>query len=253
MEHFRTGAAYTESAADAPPRSGAGCAGGDSPSPMVEIPSAERLRVIEVYASIQGESTFAGLPCVFIRLAGCNLRCTWCDSEWTFTGGAHRSIDDVLAEASAFGVNLVEVTGGEPLVHRQAIPLMERLLARGHTVLLETSGSRDIGPVPPGVHVILDLKPPDSGELSANLWSNLPKLRAKDEVKFVLASRRDYEWARDVVAEHRLAERCSVLFSVAFGLVSPADVVAWMLEDHVPARFQIQMHKAIWPPQQRGV
>lgn len=220
---------------------------------MTVIPSAERLRVIEVYVSIQGESTFAGLPCVFVRLAGCNLRCTWCDSEWTFTGGEHRSIDDVLAEASAFGVNLVEVTGGEPLVHRQAIPLMERLLARGHTVLLETSGSRDIGPVPPGVHVILDLKPPDSGEVAANLWSNLEKLAAKDEVKFVLASRRDYEWARDVVAEHRLAERCTVLFSVAFGLVEPADVVAWMLADHVPARFQIQMHKVVWPPQQRGV
>ncbi|GDX82519.1 7-carboxy-7-deazaguanine synthase [Deltaproteobacteria bacterium] len=220
---------------------------------MVEIPSAERLRVIEVYVSIQGESTFAGLPCVFVRLAGCNLRCTWCDSEWTFTGGAHRSIDDVLAEVSAFGVNLVEVTGGEPLVHRQAIPLMERLLSRGHTVLLETSGSRDIAPVPPGVHVILDLKPPDSGEVGANLWSNIEKLRAKDEVKFVLASRRDYEWARDAVAEHRLAERCTVLFSVAFGLVSPADVVAWMLADHVPARFQIQMHKVVWPPQQRGV
>ncbi len=220
---------------------------------MTEIPAAERLRVIEVYASIQGESTFAGLPCVFVRLAGCNLRCTWCDSEWTFTGGEHRSIDAVVAEASAFGINLVEVTGGEPLVHRQAIPLMERLLAAGHTVLLETSGSRDIGPVPPGVHVILDLKPPDSGEEAANLWSNIPKLAAKDEVKFVLASRRDYEWARDKVAEHRLDTQSTVLFSVAFGHVQPADVVAWMLEDRVPARFQIQMHKVIWTAEQRRV
>ena len=220
---------------------------------MDAIPPDERLRVIEVYTSVQGESSFAGLPCVFVRLAGCNLRCTWCDSEWTFRGGEHRSIDDVVAEVGAAGVNLVEVTGGEPLVHRQAIPLMERLLARGHTVLLETSGSRDISAVPVGVHVILDLKPPDSGEVEANLWSNLPLLRASDEVKFVLASRRDYEWARDVVAEHRLAESVSVLFSTAFGLVDPADVVAWMLADHVPARFQIQMHKVIWPADARRV
>jgi len=220
---------------------------------MAEIPVAERLRVVEVYTSVQGESTFAGLPCTFVRLAGCNLRCTWCDSTWTFTGGTPRAIDDVVAEVAAAGVPLVEVTGGEPLVHKQAIPLMERLLAAGHTVLLETSGSRDIGPVPPGVHVILDLKPPDSGEERANLWSNIEKLRAKDEVKFVLASRRDYEWARDVVARHALAARCTVLFSVAFGHVAPADVVAWMLADKVPARFQVQMHKVIWPPEQRGV
>ena len=220
---------------------------------MADIPSAERLRVIEVYASIQGESTFAGLPCVFVRLAGCNLRCTWCDSTWTFKGGEPRSIDDVVAKVARFGIGLVEVTGGEPLVHRQAIPLMERLLAAGHTVLLETSGSRDIGPVPSGVHVILDLKPPDSGEERANLWANIPKLKSIDEVKLVLASRRDYEWARDVVARESLAARCTVLFSVAFGHVAAADVVEWMLQDKVPARFQVQMHKVIWPPEQRGV
>ncbi len=220
---------------------------------MDEIPPDERLRVIEVYASVQGESTFAGLPCTFVRLAGCNLRCRWCDSVYTFTGGERRSIDDVVAEVAGLGVQLVELTGGEPLVHRQAIPLMERLLARGHTVLLETSGSRDIGPVPDPVRIILDLKPPDSGEVAANLWSNIPKLRAKDEVKFVIASRRDYEWSRDVVREHGLAARVSVLFSVAFGEVQPADVVAWMLADAVPARFQLQMHKFIWPHAARGV
>ncbi len=225
----------------------------DSPQPVADIPADERLRVIEVYTSVQGESTWAGLPCVFVRLAGCNLRCVWCDSEWTFTGGEHRAIGDVLAEVAATGVNLVEVTGGEPLVHRQAIPLMERLLARGHTVLLETSGSRDIAPVPDGVHVILDLKPPDSGEVEANLWSNLQHLQRGDEVKFVLASRRDYEWAVQVVREHALADRCEVLFSVAFGLVAAADVVAWMLADRVPARFQVQMHKVIWPPDARRV
>jgi 7-carboxy-7-deazaguanine synthase len=218
------------------------------------IPLDERLRVIEVYASIQGESTWAGVPCVFVRLAGCNLRCTWCDSTFTFTGGEARAIDDVVEEVCATGIPLVEITGGEPLVHRQAIPLMERLIARGKTLLLETSGSRDIGPVPPEVHVILDLKPPDSGEERANLWSNVPKLRRKDEVKFVLASRRDYEWAREKVCEHQLdAKVGAVLFSPAAGLVDPAELVAWILEDHLPVRYNAQLHKYIWPPTQRGV
>lgn len=220
---------------------------------MSAIPADERLRVIEVYTSVQGESSFVGLPCVFVRLAGCNLRCTWCDSTYTFTGGEPRAIDDVVAEVVATGVPLVEVTGGEPLVHRQAIPLMQRLCDRGLTVLLETSGSRDIGPVPAPVHVILDLKCPDSGEERANLWTNLPKLRKKDEVKFVIASRRDYEWARDVVREHALDQRCQVLFSPVFGAVEPKDIVAWMLGDHVPARFQVQLHKVVWPPHERGV
>lgn len=218
-----------------------------------EIPASERLRLIEVYTSIQGESTFAGLACVFVRLAGCNLRCTWCDSVFTFTGGHHRSIDDVVAEVVATGIDLVEVTGGEPLVHRQAIPLMQRLVDAGKTVLLETSGSRDIADVPSAVHIILDLKPPDSGEEAANRWENLPLLGAKDEVKFVIASRRDYEWSREVVRAHSLDARSTVLFSTAFGLVNPADVVAWMLEDGVPARFQMQMHKQIWKPDERGV
>ncbi|MFZ5480775.1 MAG: radical SAM protein [Myxococcota bacterium] len=220
---------------------------------MTALPRDATVRLVEVYASVQGESTFAGLPCVFVRLAGCNLRCTWCDSTFTFTGGEWRAIDAVVDEACAYGIDLVEVTGGEPLVHRQAVTLMERLVARGKTVLLETSGSRDIGPVPPAVHVILDLKPPDSGEERANLWSNVEKLRRKDEVKIVIASRRDYEWARQKIGEHRLADRCTVLLSPAWGLVDPKDVVAWMLEDRLPARFQVQMHKVIWPPDQRGV
>lgn len=218
------------------------------------IPVDERLRIIEVYASVQGESSWVGVPCVFVRLAGCNLRCTWCDSVFTFTGGVARAIDEVVDAVGALGIDLVEVTGGEPLVHRQAIPLMERLVARGHTVLLETSGSRDIGPVPPEVRVILDLKPPDSGEAGANLWSNIDRLRRKDEVKFVIASRADYEWSRDRLAEHGLAARCgSVLFSPAWGLVDPADLVAWILADRLPVRFQVQMHKYVWPPAERGV
>jgi 7-carboxy-7-deazaguanine synthase len=219
----------------------------------MDIPIDERLRVIEVYPSVQGESTFVGRPCVFVRLAGCNLRCTWCDSEFTFTGGAHRSIDAVVEEATGHGIDLVEVTGGEPLVHKQAIPLMQRLLDRGHTVLLETSGSRDISAVPDGVHIIMDLKPPDSGEVASNLMSNLDALDGQDELKFVLASRRDYEWSRDLIRAHKLEGRFPLLLSPATGLVEPADIVEWMLEDGLDARFQLQLHKHIWPADARGV
>ncbi|HND31313.1 MAG TPA: radical SAM protein [Myxococcota bacterium] len=217
------------------------------------IPLESRIRLIEVYASVQGESTWVGVPCVFVRLAGCNLRCTWCDSTFTFKGGQHRTIDEVLDEVAAFGIPLVEVTGGEPLVHRQAIPLMARLLERGHTVLLETSGSRDISQVPEGVHIILDLKPPDSGEERANLWTNIPLLKSKDEVKFVIASRRDYEWAREKLRSYSLDQRCTVLFSPVFGQVAPLDLVSWIMEDRLPVRFQLQLHKVLWPPDQRGV
>lgn len=213
-----------------------------------------RLRVSEVYASVQGESTHVGKLCVFVRLTGCNLRCRWCDSEFTFTGGTHRDLEDVAQQAHAFGIHTIELTGGEPLVQRGAIPLMARLLELGHEVLLETSGSRDITDVPEGVHIILDLKAPDSGEVAANLWSNIPLLRRKDEVKFVLASRADYEWARAAIAEHDLARRVgAVLISPAWGLVNPADLAAWMVEDRLPARLQIQLHKVVWDPMARGV
>lgn len=229
------------------------------------------LRVIEIYLSVQGESTFVGVPCVFIRLAGCNLRCTWCDSTYTFTGGEQRTVESIVAETLKFDVPLVELTGGEPLVHRNAIPLMAALVAAGRTVLLETSGSRDIGEVPEPVHVILDLKPPDSGEERANLWSNIQKLRRKDEVKFVIASRRDFEWSRDRVREHALDERVgAVLFSPVWGepatperpgapggpprsSVDPKTLVAWILEERLPVRFQLQMHKVVWPAAERGV
>lgn len=158
-----------------------------------------------------------------------------------------------MEEVSALGIEMVEVTGGEPLVHHQAIGLMQGLLDRGHRVLLETSGSRDISKVPEKVHIILDLKPPDSGEERSNLWSNIPLLRSKDEVKFVLASRRDYEWAREKVREHRLHERCSVLFSCAFGKVKPTEVTDWILQDRLAVRFQLQLHKILWDPEARGV
>ncbi len=220
---------------------------------MATIPIDERLRVIEVYTSVQGESTWAGVPCTFVRLAGCNLRCTWCDSEFTFTGGEHRSIDSVIAEVSAAGVHLVEVTGGEPLVHRQAIPLMQRLVDAGHTVLLETSGSISIAEVPDPVHVILDLKAPDSGEDHANLWENVALLRPHHEIKLVLASRRDYEWARRVIGEHDLASRSTVVLSPAWGLLDAAELVDWMLADQVPARLGLQLHKVVWDRDARGV
>lgn len=211
----------------------------------------ERLRITEVYASIQGESTHAGKPCVFVRLTGCNLRCTWCDSAFTFQGGVVRAVGDVIDEAAAFGIPTVEVTGGEPLLQPASIPLMAGLLDRGHEVLLETSGSLPIDAVPPEVRIILDLKPPDSGEVERNLWANLELLLPHHEVKIVVASRADYEWARGVIHEHAIADRCTVLISPAWGLVAAADLVAWMLEDRLPARFNFQLHKAIWDPEAR--
>jgi 7-carboxy-7-deazaguanine synthase len=223
------------------------------PSPKSTIPKERRLRITEIYASIQGESTHVGKPCVFVRLTGCNLRCTWCDSEFTFTGGTHMDIDDVVAKAHEFGVHTVEVTGGEPLAQKNAIPLMEALLARGHEVLLETSGSLPIAPVPDAVHVIMDLKAPDSGEEAANLWENIDALAPNDEVKFVLASRRDYDWAAEVVGRYDLSARCCVLFSPVWGSIEPQDLVAWVLQDGLDVRVQLQLHKVIWPADAQGV
>lgn len=217
------------------------------------IASTDRLRLSELYVSVQGESTHAGKPCVFVRLTGCNLRCTWCDSTFTFTGGATHHIDDVVAQAHSHGLRTIEITGGEPLLQKNVIPLMQRLLDLGHEVLLETSGSLPIDDVPEGVHIIMDLKPPASGEVARNRWENLPLLRAKDEVKIVVASREDYEWARQAIAEHRINERCPVLLSSAWGKVDSRDLVKWMLEDKVPARLNVQVHKYIWDPEATGV
>jgi len=217
------------------------------------IPRDERVRITEIYASVQGESTHAGRPCVFVRLTGCNLRCTWCDSVYTFTGGTVMRLGDVVDQAHAFGVHAVEITGGEPLLQPTVIPLMQRLLDLGHDVLLETSGSLSIADVPDGVHVILDLKPPGSGEVEANLWENLDLVDAGDEVKIVLASRADYEWARDVIRERRIDQKCVVLLSPAWGLVDPKDLVAWILEDALPVRLNLQIHKYVWGPEKIGV
>lgn len=215
--------------------------------------TSQSVRITEIYASVQGESTHVGKPCVFVRLTGCNLRCTWCDSEYTFTGGQWRTIDEIVAEAHGMGIHTVEITGGEPLVQKGAITIMERLLALGHEVLLETSGSRSIEPVPDDVHIIMDLKCPDSGEEAANLWENIEHLQSNDEVKFVLASRKDYEWARSVVKTHALDAKCVCLFSPAWGLLEAKTLVDWIMEDGLNVRFQLQIHKVVWPAEQTGV
>lgn len=218
-------------------------------------PRAQSLVIYEIYTSVQGEATWAGVPCTFVRLAGCPLRCTYCDTEYAFYGGKRRLIADVIREVNDLGIPVVEVTGGEPLAQPQCPALLRALLDAGHTVLLETSGAYTTAEVPEGVHVILDMKCPSSGEQSRNDYSNLERLRSSDEVKFVMGTREDYEFARDLARQHRLWERCrAVLFSPVFGAIEPRDIVAWMLDDQLTwARFQLQMHKFIWPPDQRGV
>jgi len=213
-----------------------------------------RVRVNEIFYSIQGESTWAGCPCVFVRLTGCNLRCAWCDTEYAFYEGRQMEIGEVAAKVESFGCGLVEITGGEPLLQQGVHPLIETLLARGHAVMIETSGERDISVLDPRVVRIMDLKCPASGESERNRWSNLEHLTTRDEVKFVVADRRDYEWAREVIRTHRLAERVNaVLLSPVFGQLAPSDLAAWILSDRLPVRMQLQMHKHIWPPTTRGV
>lgn len=210
------------------------------------------LRITEIFHSIQGESSHSGRPCAFVRLAGCNLRCVWCDSEYTFTGGEKMSLDDVVARVAGYGCRLVEVTGGEPLAQPEALDLIRRLCDDGYEVLVETSGSIDVAPVDPRATIVMDLKCPGSGEESKNRWENLEILRPRDEIKFVLADRGDYEWARDVVARHRL-DRWVVLFSPVWGRLDMRSLAEWMLADRVPARLQTQLHKHIWGAEARGV
>jgi 7-carboxy-7-deazaguanine synthase len=215
---------------------------------------ADSLVVHEIYASIQGESTFAGLPCVFVRLTGCNLRCTWCDTTQAFHGGRRMSRAAVLAETLAFSVPLVELTGGEPLLQPAAFPLLTELCDAGRTVLVETSGAADVSRVDPRVHKIMDLKAPGSGESHHNRWSNLEHLTAHDELKFVLADRVDYEWMRDVIRARGLDQRVpKLLASTVWGKLAPKDLVQWVLEDHLPVRVQVQLHKVIWGADTVGV
>jgi 7-carboxy-7-deazaguanine synthase len=213
-----------------------------------------RVRVNEIFHSIQGESSWAGHPCVFVRLTGCNLRCTWCDTPYAFYEGRQMEVGAVIAEVERFGCRLAEITGGEPLLQRGVYPLIDALLAREFTVMIETSGERDVSALDPRVIKIMDLKCPASAECDRNRWSNLAHLTARDEIKFVLADRRDYEWARAVIGEYQLAERVkAVLMSPVFGQIDPAHLAAWILADRLPVRLQLQIHKHIWSPTARGV
>jgi 7-carboxy-7-deazaguanine synthase len=212
------------------------------------------LKVNEIYLSIQGESTWAGLPCLFLRLTACDLRCTYCDTEYAFYEGKKRSSAEVLDEMLSYDTPLMEITGGEPLLQKNVLPLMTALCDAGRTVLIETSGAHDISRIDPRVHRIMDLKTPSSGMCDRNLYANIPHLRERDEVKFVIGSREDYEWSRDQIRTHGLADRVrAVLLSAIFGKIEPRQIVDWMLEDKLPARFQLQMHKFIWEPRARGV
>ena len=212
------------------------------------------LTVNEIYRSIQGESTWAGCPCVFVRLTFCDLRCAYCDTEYAFYEGKKQTLREIIDAVVAYHCPVVEITGGEPLLQKNVLPLMASLADAGHTVLLETSGAHDISGVDPRVHRIMDLKTPGSGEVERNLFSNIEHLTQRDEVKFVIGSREDYEWSREKVLVYKLPERCrAVLFSPIFGRIDPREIVEWILADNLRARFQLQMHKFIWTPTQRGV
>jgi 7-carboxy-7-deazaguanine synthase len=211
------------------------------------------LRVNEIFHSIQGESTHAGRPCVFVRLTGCNLRCVWCDTAYAFHEGFTLSVDAVLERVRSFGCPLVEVTGGEPLLQPDAIPLLRRLVEDGFEVLLETSGSLPIRDVPSGVKRIVDVKCPGSGEHERNLWDNLAELRAGDELKFVVAGRADYEWAAREIRERALDARAPILLAPVHGELGGADLARWVLDDRLPARIQLPLHKVLWPEAVRGV
>jgi 7-carboxy-7-deazaguanine synthase len=213
---------------------------------------ANSVMVKEIYVSLQGESSHAGILCTFVRLTGCHLRCSYCDSAFAFRGGQRMSLDAVLAEVARQGAPMVEVTGGEPLLQPGVYPLMERLLDQGYRVLLETSGAIDVRLVPPAVHKIVDLKAPSSGESDRNDLRNLQSMNANDELKFVLGSREDYEWARALVVDHALGEKpFGLLYSTVYGRLSPTQLAEWVVEDRLPGRLQLQLHKYLWDPDAR--
>ncbi|MBS1792008.1 MAG: radical SAM protein [Acidobacteria bacterium] len=213
------------------------------------------MRITEIFYSIQGESSYAGLPCVFVRLTWCNLRCSWCDSEYTFTGGTEISVDEVMEQVRGYGCNLVEITGGEPLVQkRECSELVRRLCDEGFTVLIETGGSLDTNVLDPRAIKILDVKCPGSGEAERNYWPNLERLNPQDEIKFVIADQADFDFALEVIAKYKLSDRQpQVLFSPVWGAVEFKDLAAWVLHSGVRARMQLQLHKYIWGPDTKGV
>ncbi len=215
--------------------------------------SADRLRINEIFHSIQGEGTRAGMPCVFIRLTGCHLRCSYCDTEYAFYEGAWMRLDEIMARVRDYGCGMVEVTGGEPLLQPAVYPLMKRLADEFETVLLETSGAAPIDKVDPRVIRIVDFKCPSSGEVERNCWENAGSLRAADEVKFVIGDREDYEWSKAAVDQHDLLSRCPILFSPVHDKLSPAELAEWVLADGLDLRIQLPLHKFIWSPETRGV
>lgn len=214
----------------------------------------DTLTINEIYQSIQGESTWAGERCVFVRLTFCDLRCSYCDTEYAFYQGKKQTVEEIISRVREFDCPVVEITGGEPLLQKNVLPLMSMLCDAGHIVLLETSGAHDISKVDLRVHRIMDLKTPGSGEVDRNLWSNIQHLGGQDEVKFVMGSREDYDWSVQKVREFDLTNRCrAVLFSPIFGQIDPRQIVEWILAEKLNVRFQLQMHKFIWSPTQRGV
>lgn len=211
------------------------------------------MRITEIFHSIQGESTYSGLPCVFVRTTGCNLRCIWCDTAYAFYGGQEMRLEEILAQVRGYHCKLVELTGGEPMLQKETPELARRLLQEGFTVLIETGGSLDLSPLDTRVIKIMDLKCPGSGEADRNYWPNLEILQPHDQIKFVIKDRRDYDWAVRVIREHHLEERFPLLFSPVFNAMDYRQLAEWLLADRVNARFQLQLHKYIWPPDMRGV
>ena len=214
------------------------------------MPAAERLKLTEIFLSLQGEARSAGLPTVFVRLTGCPLRCTYCDTAYAFYGGEWSDIEAIVERVRGFGVKDVCVTGGEPLAQKRCVQLLDRLLEAGFRVSLETSGAIDIAPVDARVSRVVDIKTPDSGESGRNLWSNIEHLTPHDQLKFVICSRADYEWAKAQLAERGLPERCEVLFSPSYAQVAPRELADWIVADRLPVRFQMQLHKQLWGEEQ---
>lgn len=205
-----------------------------------------KLKIHEIFYSVQGESSRVGLPTVFVRLTGCPMRCVYCDTAYAFSGGSNMEISDILAKVAEYNTRYVTVTGGEPLAQKACLVLLKELCDAGYSVSLETGGAIDISPVDTRVSVILDVKTPDSGEVANNKWSNLDHLKKTDEVKFVLCSRADYDWAKQMLAQYHIADKCPVLFSPVYSQVNPTELAEWVLQDKLPVRMQVQLHKILW-------